>query len=161
VHRLVGSLLAVQCFVLIRAVHWSLRIVKDGSTRLISVLLFELLSELIDDLVFSDIFIEDGIKVIFECHFFVPESQVALSQQSEIVALVLDEFLQKWFSPIMAIFPCCTWKLIIFAFFVIVRQVLSESRFLVAFRFSVALPVLSDRTELSYYFSLLNGERRL
>lgn len=69
-----GSLLAIQRFVLVLAVHRSLRIVKDGSRGLISVFLVELLPQLIDDLVFFDVFIHEGIKVIFECHFFVPES---------------------------------------------------------------------------------------
>jgi len=69
-----GSLLAVQCFVLVLAVHRSLRIVKDGSSGLISVFLVKLHPQLIDDLIFFDVFIHEGVKVTFECHFFVPES---------------------------------------------------------------------------------------
>lgn len=52
-------------------------------------------------------------------------------------------------------------KLIILAFFVIVSKVLPKSRFLVAFRLRMALPVFPDRTELSKDFGLLNGEGRL
>jgi hypothetical protein len=61
----------------------------------------------------------------------------------------------------IAVFSIGHWEIDVLAFFVIVSKIFSKPRFLIAFRFRVALPVVSYSTELGYDFGLLSDKRRL